>query len=160
MIYLIMKALQWIFQASYCAISSNISYTFFFPLYFLSIFYLNKLNIDNINCSLHHLKFIFFKLNYFVKVTMAYKGGWLSSMLKSLFFFFPLQWKKISFNRNPFSKLAMALADLEGSLLFNIFKSKRLKRMVSLSLSLSVYVSSQVHFIRESSNSVRYTMNV
>ena len=54
----------------------------------------------------------------------------------------------------------MALADLEGSLLFNIFKSKRLKRMVSLSLSLSVYVSSQVHFIRESSNSVRYTMNV
>ena len=88
MIYLIMKALQLIFQASYCAISSNISYTFFFPLYFLSIFYLNILNIDNINCSLHHLKFIFFKLNYFVKVTMAYKGGWLSSMLKSLFFFF------------------------------------------------------------------------
>ena len=42
--------------------------------------------------------------------------------------------KKISFNRNPFSKLAMALTHLEGSLLFNIFKSKRLKRMVSLSL--------------------------
>lgn len=46
-------------------------HSLFFPLYFLSIFYLNKLNIDNINCSVHHLKFIFLKISYFVKVTMA-----------------------------------------------------------------------------------------
>ena len=53
----------------FCHLIHHIIHFFFFPLYFLSIFYLNKLNIDNINCSVHQLKFIFFfKINYFVKL--------------------------------------------------------------------------------------------